>query len=641
MLFRSIAASPNDPITATIQYDTETLDAAPRDIEFGRYTQSIDEGLRLEVNGSSIVSSSYDVSINDRQLDSISFVASDLVVDGQFTTLPAGLGVDIALTNGHPATFSSDALPTEFGMVNFEDQQIYVCDPDGGSLVFSMSNVDITIVPSIPPPIVSVNAGVFIDLGTSVTLNPAVLAAEAEGHDARDLVFEVQSAPEHGNLTVGGDVVDEFTGAQLQDGDVVYVHTSGTVDPDGFSFMVRDPSGLGSALATFHVTVDGNNSLPVVVNAQLPTREGWSIWLESSHLWATDSDDDALQFTVMNPPLFGQFVRLDGSQVSTFTPADLSAGMLRYIHDNSENDVDRIGLTVADPRGGVVAFDLDISIFLFNEYPEFTIVDDLSVPEGGELVFDDSVYQVSDPEGDPLTLRLDTVPENGDLVFNGVILRAGTSLQEADMLGGVLAYQHDGSETTSDTFEWTILDRVEVCGTRVVEISVTLLNDAPIANDDVYALTDDGTPTGGVFDIHPRDGVRANDSNEENDWLTLTVVEPPTQGQLTMDDDHQGGFVYEHDGGDAVVTFTYRLNDGESDSEDALVTLNITATELVDEDTDAVEPEPSGEPTVDPEPQVSGDTGASASSCDATGSPTWLVALALPLALVRRRKRTR
>ena len=197
-----IAASPNDPITATIQYDTETLDAAPRDIEFGRYTQSIDEGLRLEVNGSSIVSSSYDVSINDRQLDSISFVASDLVVDGQFTTLPAGLGVDIALTNGHPATFSSDALPTEFGMVNFEDQQIYVCDPDGGSLVFSMSNVDITIVPSIPPPIVSVNAGVFIDLGTSVTLNPAVLAAEAEGHDARDLVFEVQSAPEHGNLTV-------------------------------------------------------------------------------------------------------------------------------------------------------------------------------------------------------------------------------------------------------------------------------------------------------------------------------------------------------------------------------------------------------------------------------------------------------
>ena len=70
-------------------------------------------------------------------------------------------------------------------------------------------------------------------------------------------------------------------------------------------------------------------------------------------------------------------------------------------------------------------------------------------------------------------------------------------------------------------------------------------------------------------------GVLANDSDPENDPLTVHLVEGPRHGMLTLDPD--GTFLYSPDlNYEGADSFTYRVDDGEFQSDPATVFLTIT-----------------------------------------------------------------
>ncbi|HET7434298.1 MAG TPA: Ig-like domain-containing protein [Thermoanaerobaculia bacterium] len=99
---------------------------------------------------------------------------------------------------------------------------------------------------------------------------------------------------------------------------------------------------------------------------------------------------------------------------------------------------------------------------------------------------------------------------------------------------------------------------------------VTAQNDAPVAGNDSYTTTE-----GGTLNI-AAPGVRANDSDEENDPLTAILVSNVTHGTLTLNAD--GSFSYTHDGTETLSdSFTYKLNDGALDSNVATVTITVTS----------------------------------------------------------------
>ena len=63
-----------------------------------------------------------------------------------------------------------------------------------------------------------------------------------------------------------------------------------------------------------------------------------------------------------------------------------------------------------------------------------------------------------DNTSDQLVYTLDTAPANGTLYNNGVALSAGGSFTQADIDAGLITYDHDGSQTSSDAFAFTVDD---------------------------------------------------------------------------------------------------------------------------------------------------------------------------------------
>ena len=102
-------------------------------------------------------------------------------------------------------------------------------------------------------------------------------------------------------------------------------------------------------------------------------------------------------------------------------------------------------------------------------------------------------------------------------------------------------------------------------------VQITATNRAPVAVADSYSVAQDAT-----LNIAAA-GVLANDSDADGDALSASLGTNVTHGALTLSAD--GGFVYTpsvgYSGPDA---FTYRANDGASDSNTVTVSINVTST---------------------------------------------------------------
>ena len=105
----------------------------------------------------------------------------------------------------------------------------------------------------------------------------------------------------------------------------------------------------------------------------------------------------------------------------------------------------------------------------------------------------------------------------------------------------------------------------------VFSITVTPVNDPPIAQADSLSVDKGGTATtltGG------NSTVLANDTDAENNALTAALVTSPSSGSLSLASD--GTFTYNHNGGEATSdSFSYRANDGNSSSDPATVGITV------------------------------------------------------------------
>src|SRR5207247_1668407 len=121
-----------------------------------------------------------------------------------------------------------------------------------------------------------------------------------------------------------------------------------------------------------------------------------------------------------------------------------------------------------------------------------------------------------------------------------------------------------------DSFTYKASDDQAQSGVATVTITVTPVNDAPVAaNDDSYTTAEDTQLTVSA------PGVLANDSDVDGDPLTAILVSSPAHGTLNLNSD--GSFSYvpaaNYNGPDS---FTYKANAGQADSAIATVSITIT-----------------------------------------------------------------
>ena len=108
------------------------------------------------------------------------------------------------------------------------------------------------------------------------------------------------------------------------------------------------------------------------------------------------------------------------------------------------------------------------------------------------------------------------------------------------------------------SFDMTVSGLVGSVDPTTVTIDVQPINDIPVAVDDVFLTDLDAT-----LDI-PLGDVMANDSNVDNDVLTVEVAMQPVNGTLTIvgDDDEE------------TVNFSYTVDDNNGTTDVGFVTVN-------------------------------------------------------------------
>lgn len=185
--------------------------------------------------------------------------------------------------------------------------------------------------------------------------------------------------------------------------------------------------------------------------------------------------------------------------------------------------------------------------------------DAFDVTEGGTALLD-VLANDSDANGDPLTIEIVDGPTAGAV----------------EWVDGQARYTHDGREAPpTDRFTYRALDpRREASEVVEVALTITPVNDAPVAAPDAYVTRED-TPLVMDADL----GLLVNDTDPDSEILLAVVDEPPATGELQLAPD--GSFVYlPAPDAHGEVRFTYRVDDGDALSAPATVTITV----LPDED---------------------------------------------------------
>ena len=170
---------------------------------------------------------------------------------------------------------------------------------------------------------------------------------------------------------------------------------------------------------------------------------------------------------------------------------------------------------------------------------------------------------VDNPPGQ-LTYTLSSIPTNGLLRRSGVNLLVSSTFTQADIDAGIITYLHDDSETTSDSFSFTVDDGAGITSSGTFNISVTPVND-----NSTTAISDTDATTNVTLEnasIGTTLGVTAfADDADAGDNVTYSL------------DDNDGGR-FTIDANTGVVTVAGTI-DRETDGASRSITVRATSTD--------------------------------------------------------------
>ncbi|GAB5388064.1 MAG: tandem-95 repeat protein [Alphaproteobacteria bacterium] len=318
-----------------------------------------------------------------------------------------------------------------------------------------------------------------------------------------------------------------------QGGSFVYTPDADFNGTDSFTYQVSDGQG-GVDTGTVTLSISAVNDAPIANNDQFGGAEDQTI---TGSVTANDSDVDGDSLTV--------------SLVSGVSDGNLtlnSNGSFSYTGDANFNGVDSFTYRLSDGNGGTDTASVTLVVAARNDAP--VAIDDQFSGAEDQAITGNVTANDSDIDGDSLTVSLVSDVSDGSLTLNS---------------NGSFSYTGDANFNGADSFTYRISDGNGGTDTASVTISVAAVNDAPVANNDQFAGTEDQAISGSVT---------ANDSDVDGDDLTTSLVSGVSNGALVLNSD--GSFTYTPDADfTGADSFTYRLSDGAA-ADTATVTLVIS-----------------------------------------------------------------
>jgi len=299
------------------------------------------------------------------------------------------------------------------------------------------------------------------------------------------------------------------------------------------TLTVIDNSGAASTSAITIAVLD--RQPPVAVNATLTTAQDKPV---TATLSANDPEGSPLSFRITQ----------DGT-LGTATITDPGKGVFTYVPKTGVFGSDSFKFKANDGTSDSNEAVVSITIAKTNLAPIATAAS-LAVVED---TASSSVLQASDPNKDPLTFSIVTSPAHGVVTM----LNAST---------GAFSYKPAANYNGSDSFTFKVSDGAMSSNVATVNLTVSPVNDAPIATGKAITVAED-TAISGVLPA----------SDVDKDALTFSVVTKPTHGTVTLVNASTGAFSYKpaanYYGADS---FTFKASDGKLSSNVATISLTIT-----------------------------------------------------------------
>jgi hypothetical protein len=445
----------------------------------------------------------------DNQLD---VLVNDVDIDGD------ALDITNVSSPAHGSvTFTVDFVyytpdPDYFGADQFSYS---IGDGSGGS---DSATVYVTVTGVNDPPVAVADAATVLEDSVNNSIDVLVNDVDVDGDN---LTIVSVTAPSHGSVSTDGNYSyyspdPDFSGI------------------DSFSYTVSDGSG-GTDTAVVSVTVTGVNDPPSAVDDYVSVPEDSVDNQLNVLLNDVDIDGDDLDITSVSQPAHGSV---------TFT-----VDFVYYTPDVNYNGSDQFNYSIGDGYGGSDSATVFVTVGGVND-PPVAVVDTATVVEDSSANLLDVLGNDVDPDGDNLTIVSVTTPSHGSVSTDG----------------NYSYYSPDPDYVGADSFSYTISDGNGGTDTALVNVTVTGVNDPPVANDDVATVAEDS--------VNNQLDVLLNDVDIDGDGLTITGVSVPLHGSATFTAD----YVFYTPDPDYVGadSFSYTISDGNGGTDSAIVSVTVS-----------------------------------------------------------------
>ena len=437
---------------------------------------------------------------------------------------------NFADVDGDAVTFAATGLPT--GLMIDDDGKISGTIDSSASIAGTYT-VNVTASDSNGGTIVATfewaisNPAPVAENDTFTTDEDTELTGTVTGNDTDsdgdELTYSLIDGVSNGTLNLNAD------------GSFTYNPATDYHGTDSFDYLVTDADGKTST-ATATIEVNPVNDAPEIAN---PIADQASL------------DDEVIALDVA-----GTFGDVDGDDLTysaTGLPTGLSIdtdGLISGTIDNnaSSSGTSTVTVTVTDGHGG--SQDVTFDWVVTNPGPNAQ--NDMFGTDEDNSFSDTVAENDSDPDNDDLTFSIVTDPINGEVTFNS---------------DGTFTYTPDANFFGTDTFEYRITDEDGGTDTAIATIIIAPINDGPIAGDD-HSVTDEDVPVTIT--------VLSNDSDQENDPLTVSISSSPENGTVVVNSN--GTITYTpNDDYFGADSFIYELCDSEGLCTTATVTIDVAS----------------------------------------------------------------
>ncbi len=499
------------------------------------------------------------------------------------------------VTNGSKGTaVLKDAANGSFiytPLKNANGTDSFVVKANDGTLDSAAVAVNVNIAPINDAPVAK-SSPVSVDEDS-----PFSGRLQATDVDGDQLTFALASQPANGGVLLNAD------------GSFTYTPKADFNGSDSFSYKVSDGTLESSATAT--VTVNPVNDAPVAQDDTAETEVDQAIAIDVL-LNDSDVDGDILTINKVTGAAHGTAV-VNGTQI-LYTPAVgfIGSDSLNYtVSDGQLSSTAMVNMTVTPPKYLITmswAYDAAAPVNGFRLYYNGAAICETADPaarqmsckipvsneaktfsltaldaSGGEsaisntLTYDPAMWNHAPTAQDAslqtqedvvLSAVLPAVDADGD-TLTYTLRSNGTKGVAAitDLASGAFTYTPQVDVSGTDSFTFTVSDGKKDSAIATVNITITPINDAPVAVTKAITVAEDGFVNSSLIG-----------TDVDGDVLTYSIATNGSKGIATITDAANGAFTYVPQGNvNGADSFTFKVNDGTLDSAAVTVNVNITS----------------------------------------------------------------